>query len=168
MISERRFPTKQDCLQACSEAIVSCLADSLKNKNQAKLVVSGGRTAKKLLPYLAAANLDWTKIGIGLTDERCVPMDHEERNERLVKTCFEKNGVSLIGLTGLVDEQGNFKSFEKNASRSTVTFLGMGEDGHIASLFPSGGLELINSYPCVGTKSPFGVVDRVSLSHEHC
>lgn len=125
-----------------AQTIADCLLSSLDTTGQASLVVPGGRSALAVLPLLAEQPLDWSKVTVTLSDERWVCGDHPDSNERLVReTLINKTGASFVGLktdattpqTGISECQSRQATLERPFA---MVFLGMGEDGHIASLFP--------------------------------
>jgi len=123
-------------------AIVKQLRTAISERGHASLVVPGGRTARQILPQLANVDLPWKTVTITLTDERWVPVDHVDSNEHLVhKTLIEATGATFISLK-TDDASPNVAGptvatrIEKIPSPFDVVFIGMGDDGHFASLFP--------------------------------
>jgi len=126
-----------------AEQISAILAKAVKQRGQAYLVVSGGKTPVELFKILAQSKIDWEKVIITLADERCVAMDNNDRNERLVKNFLLQHEAQKARFLSLYDENtGITENIQKlTGDLSTLpTFdaviLGMGEDGHTASLFP--------------------------------
>lgn len=94
------------------------------------LILPGGNSIKLFFPYLLNMNLSWEKIIIGLSDERCVPKDHDLSNEKQLKQCF----LNFIPNPNYCEL--NKKFIKKIQKSSPITVLSMGNDGHVASLFP--------------------------------
>ncbi|KTD65855.1 6-phosphogluconolactonase [Legionella shakespearei] len=127
------------------------LANQLKNilceaialRDHAYLVVSGGKTPVELFKLLAQTPLPWDKVTVTLADERCVKADDADSNERLVKDFLLQHHAEKARFISLYDGQSDsanhLDTVESNIA-SLPTFdaviLGMGEDGHTASLFP--------------------------------
>lgn len=126
-----------------AQQIKETLDAAVKQRGQAYLVVSGGKTPVELFKVLAQTKMPWNKVTITLADERCVGVEHKDRNERLVKHFLLQHEARKANFLSLYDEQiHSTESLQKTACAiaSLPTFdaviLGMGEDGHTASLFP--------------------------------
>jgi 6-phosphogluconolactonase len=111
------------------------------------LAVSGGDTARRSYERLAtdgAEQIDWWLVNIYWGDERCVPPDHPDSNERMVRQALlEKVGAAHAVYPMRCDEGPEpYQLKIGEIGRLDVTHLGLGADGHTASLFPgSAGLE---------------------------
>lgn len=175
MPNERRFSD----LSEATDAFVRDLADHLRRsvdaRGTASLALSGGRTPERVLPLLAKADLPWSAVSVTLTDERWVSADHPDSNEGLARRLFLKGAAgdaAFLGLyTGDRTPWAGQAACEARLARFPspidAVFLGMGADGHIASLFP--GETALAVYPdcssrCVAVSCPQGSVSRMSLS----
>ena len=125
-----KFKTVQEAGVFLKQQIENDLIHQIKNYDYAVLIVPGGNSIKLFFPYLASINLPWEKITIGLSDERCVPIDHEMSNERQLHQHF-LNLVPNYNYCPL-----NEDLLSKILGCSPVAVLSMGTDGHLASLFP--------------------------------
>jgi 6-phosphogluconolactonase len=136
--------TFRGCVELFVKDIAGCLKTAINSRSHATLAVSGGRTPEKIFPSLAQEVLDWDRVVITLADERWVPPDHADSNEALTRKLLMKGPASVARFVGLKTHHGDpFEGLDGCARRLDtlnwpldVVFLGMGEDGHIASLFP--------------------------------
>jgi len=138
------FTTRTDLDSALANTISDLLAAAIKLKGKASIAVSGGSTPKGLFSILSQSEIDWSKVTITLADERWVALDSQDSNTRLVHENLLQNNASAAKFFHL--KQGDELSIETltdlNLAAKTsllpldVLILGMGEDGHTASLFP--------------------------------
>ena len=137
------FDDRETLDQALAEHVKSKLARGISTRGVAHLVVSGGSTPAALFSLLADADLEWQHVVVMLADDRWVPADHEDSNERLVRetllTGRAKQAQFLSLLPTPDDEVANLAGLStvlRSVPRFDVVLLGMGEDAHTASLFP--------------------------------
>lgn len=123
--------------------ITTILGEAIAERGQAYLVVSGGSTPKTLFQRLAKADLDWQKVTITLADERCVAPTDPDSNETLVRHYLLKHQAANAHFISLHSDKTtqaerllDIESRLKALPVFDVVILGMGEDGHTASLFP--------------------------------
>ena len=124
--------------------IAAILADAIATRGVAAIALSGGRSPRPVLEALSTAALDWDKVIVTLVDERWVAPDHADSNERLIRETLlqgkaakarfvpMKNGAPDAYL-GQADCEAAFAALPWPLD---IILLGMGEDGHTASLFP--------------------------------
>ena len=106
----------------------------------ASLAVPGGTTPGPIFDALSAADLDWSRVHVVLTDERRVPADHPRSNERLVRERLLTGRASVAQFIRLVaEDDGDWPAVRAKLSEElpiSIQLLGMGADMHTASLFP--------------------------------
>ncbi len=144
MPTEFQFDHNETLATTLAKCIAEDLRAALTSRHQASLVVSGGRTPA---PFLAALNkhvLDWSSVWITLSDERWVDIKHSESNEAMARQCLLQNHAASAHFVGLKNaapapfegENACEKAVATLPRPFDVVLLGMGDDGHIASLFP--------------------------------
>lgn len=139
------FDNGEQLTTALSESIASELQSAATTQNQVLLGLSGGTTPMPVYRALAQRTLPWDKIKMLLVDERYVSTEHGDSNERNIRQAFSANSEAEKSIIGLWSEQVDIESAALAADQTLanrhavldVVLLGMGEDGHFASLFPS-------------------------------
>jgi len=126
-----------------AEKVAGLLADDIAAKSKASLVVSGGRTPMGFFQLLSQQMLDWHSVKVTLADERWVNNEHKDSNEKLVRENLlinEARHADFVPLKTAADNalEGEVETELALAAigQFTVVILGMGDDGHTASLFP--------------------------------
>jgi 6-phosphogluconolactonase len=174
---EHFFETREEASVAAAEAIAERLAARLDAQSGASVVVSGGTTPDRCFDLLSDKPLDWPRTQIVLSDERWVPPDDEASNERLVRDALLKGEAAPAKLlsvfsmtTGIqarcdeIDQQIRLGPFP-----FACALLGMGEDGHFASLFPDAenleeGVDVDGEQLCIPVSTAASPHPRVSLT----
>lgn len=133
------YPTPGELDAALADFVAAKLNAALATKGSATIAFSGGRTPTGFLRTLGQHPLDWARILITLADERQVPEDHPDSNARLLRETLLSGAASAAQFIPLYSPAGQP---EVEASLGAlpwpldVVVLGMGDDGHTASLFP--------------------------------
>ena len=142
-MSERIFNSSESLDSALASEIARHLDAAVTLRGGATLVVSGGSTPRGLFAQLAGVDIDWDRVTVMLTDDRWVPPDHADCNEKMVRELLLVDRAADARLLSLVanhpDEQANLERVKAALSEIgtfDVVALGMGLDAHTASLFP--------------------------------
>ncbi|TAL86971.1 MAG: 6-phosphogluconolactonase [Candidimonas sp.] len=135
------YEQSQPCIKALAHAVSALLQRAIAQSGAARLAVSGGHSPIPLFTELSQSDLDWPKIHITLVDERFVAPNDPDSNENLVRRYLLVGRASQARFQGLVTHVGDIEASVDQANRdaapATLAILGMGEDGHTASLFPN-------------------------------
>ncbi len=175
---EHRFADTTALTVALADEIASALRAAIATRGQASLVVSGGRTPVALFNRLAHAELDWRQVTLVLADERWVETDATTSNERLVRLELLRDQAAAARLIGLKSTAasaalGAADAWQRVQQASARPFdwvlLGMGDDGHTASLFPGSpsivtALDATQPPTCIAMQAPDPPCERLSLN----
>lgn len=166
------FTKEQDWIQASTEKIADNLYEQIQVKGEANLAVSGGTTPFVIYQELAEQSLDFSKINLIQVDERYVPETDSESNWKSIANSFEGVNFRQIIRFEYLDQIQDTLSQSKSQlpPKLGLTILGMGMDGHFASLFAGAEYwDNANSDKAIITKAPanYPTRDRLSLSPEY-
>lgn len=142
-MKQHHFISTDELDKQFSETLTGILKEAIDLRGHATLVVSGGKTPKTLFRLLSHASIDWPAVQIVLADERCIPTDHVDSNERFIQECLLKNRAKKANYMSLSCRADGRRASEDEIEsaihalpRFDAVILGMGLDGHTASLFP--------------------------------
>jgi len=157
--------------------IAASLAAAIGARGLASLVVSGGRSPVRLFEILRAHPLDWGHVCVALADERWVSPEDADSNERLVREVLLKDHAAPARFLGLkngaptpdLGAVSAWETFARVPRPFDAVVLGMGDDGHTASLFPGSpnlprALNQAAAAGCVGMWAPVAPHPRLSLN----
>lgn len=130
--------------RALAERVAHALRTAIGTRGAATLVVSGGRSPVRFFECLSEQELDWERVLISLADERWVPVGDPHSNAGLVRGHLLRGRAAKAKFIGLYQPAASLEAAAHMANEALallpmpidVLLLGMGEDGHTASLFP--------------------------------
>jgi 6-phosphogluconolactonase len=170
-------PDRQSWANKAADKIAELLDSSIASRGAASLMVAGGTTPQPIFNRLSQLHLDWPKVHVGLTDERWVKASHRDSNAHLVRHSLLRNQAKSAHFHPLYIDKPRPSAAIAEAERTIsamprpfdVVLLGMGTDGHFASLFPGlpetkAGLDLHNPALCVAVDKQQNGYARLSLT----
>ncbi|WP_428353037.1 6-phosphogluconolactonase [Methyloprofundus sp.] len=163
-----------DSIDQLAEAVCQRVLDAgdkaIKAHDAFKLVLAGGTAPVKAYQLLATQQAEWSKWHIYYGDERCLPIDDSERNSlEAEQKWLDKVGIPSAQIHRIPAELGAEAGAEQyakdvaEAGKFDLVLLGMGEDGHTASLFP-GHVHNVDELTHAVHNSPKPPSDRVTIS----
>jgi 6-phosphogluconolactonase len=156
--------TEEDVAEAGAKAIAKALREGSRT-----LVLAGGTTPARCYELLANMEVDWARVTVLFGDERCVPPDHPDSNYRMAReTLLDKVSPATVyrmpAELGPDEGAAEYESTIKALVPLDVVVLGVGEDGHTASLFPGHPLLKATGLVAGIRDSPKPPPERVTLT----
>lgn len=167
------FADKPSLQQAACKIVLDCASQAIHQRREFHLVLAGGGTPHEVYAELRLANTDWSAWHIYFGDERCLPTEDAERNSRMAEeTWLDHVPIPPAQFHVIPAELGANQAASAYAEtlhpvgEFDLVLLGLGEDGHTASLFPGHDWGTAPQSPDVLAvfDSPKPPPERVSLS----
>jgi 6-phosphogluconolactonase len=159
--------------RAVVENLIAVADQNIKQRGRFRIVLAGGRTPASIYQALHSAATDWSGWHIYFGDERCLPVGDPERNDSMARTCWLDHvpvpETQIHPIPAELGSEVGAGTYEKDIAaidRFDLVLLGLGEDGHTASLFPGHELGTDPASPAVlaVTNAPKPPPERISLS----
>lgn len=173
----KEFKDSPTLVAALAGQVADLLRDGIGERGRASLVVSGGFTPVQFFAALSALALDWKQVVVTLADERWVDPTDADSNERLVRQHLLQNQAAVARFVGLKNEAFSAVQGEKECEDRLAllprpfdaVILGMGNDGHTASLFPQAArlgeaLDMDSGTLCLAITPPAAPYERMTLT----
>ena len=165
-----RFNSQDEINQATLKRILQAADEAIKKYGSFLIVLAGGSTPKSVYQLLAKENADWANWHVYHNDDRCLPVDHVDRNSKMARDAWLNHvAIPANQIHDIPAELGNVEGAKAYAQTLAgvrtfdLVILGLGEDGHTASLFPNQAVD--NSADAVPVfNSPKPPAERVTIS----
>ncbi len=169
----RCYANASALVEAVARLIAKRIMEQVEERGNCRLALAGGNTPRPVYQRLAQADLagtiEWTHVHVFWGDERCVPSNDDASNYRMAYSALLAHvPVTEANVHRIEGERGPAEAARRYAETLgdqplDVVLLGMGSDGHTASLFPDAP-DLATAERVIPTHSPVAPVDRVSIS----
>ena len=177
LANAQRFTTADRAAAALADRISEIITYGADHRGRASLLLPGGRTPIPLFDALCALDMPWRQVYVSLTDERRVPPEDSASNARLIRDHLLRDRAAGAHFHPLYQSAGGDRAVEAACGAALgllprpfdAVVIGMGDDGHIASLFPGDpaldrGLDPTTEAPCVLTRAAQPPHERLSLT----
>lgn len=167
------FTTLDELESSATQAILDAAHQAIAVRGLFRIVLAGGTTPRKVYQRLRDAKADWSAWHVYFGDERCLPPDEAERNSRMAQHAWlDHVAIPRAQIHAIPAERGaetaasDYAKILKDIDQFDLVLLGLGEDGHTASLFPGQNWGTTENAPAALAvhNAPKPPPDRVSLS----
>ena len=140
----KKYETASELNADFAQEIADKLQSGIDANGTASLLISGGSTPRPMFAVLSQKDIEWNKVNIALVDDRWVTTSDDASNEKMANEALLINNAAVANFVGMKSEHENaFDAVEAVTAKLAhikqpfdVVILGMGEDGHTASIFP--------------------------------
>ncbi len=137
------YPSNASLEQAAADIIHEAAISALRERNAFHIVLAGGNTPRHVYELLQSIETDWSLWHFYFGDERCLPQDHPERNSQMAAQAWLQHADipasqihNIPAELGLKIASTTYAKLLQGVALFDLVILGLGEDGHTASLFP--------------------------------
>jgi 6-phosphogluconolactonase len=164
------FESQDAINQAALKRVLDAAEKAIAARGSFSIVLAGGTTPKQVYELLRHANADWSKWHIYHNDDRCLPVDHKDRNSLMAREAWlnhvsvpEEQIHDIPAELGPVEGAKAYAETLKGVGEFDLVLLGLGEDGHTASLFPGHVWDdSVDAFPVFNSPKP--PAERISIS----
>lgn len=167
----RIFPTDKGAFAATASVITALIDATIKREETSNVIVAAGNAIAQTLGFLSASDTDWRKVNWFLADERCVAHDDIRRNDKqiteVLTNSLGKNFGRIFAPNALLSPKEAAREYASRIGQISMfdfCLLGMGTDGHIASLLPNHSVLNSNEICCELYDSPNPPAERITLT----
>lgn len=137
------YPSTSSLEHAAAQAIFNASQHAISQRSAFNIVLAGGTTPRRVYELLRKIDTNWSAWHIYFSDERCLPADHADRNSRMAALAWlDQVSIPASQIHIIPAEQGaqaaasTYAQTLSKVDMFDLVILGLGEDGHTASLFP--------------------------------
>lgn len=164
------FESQDAINQAALKRVLDAAEKAIAARGSFSIVLAGGTTPKQVYELLRHANADWSKWHIYHNDDRCLPVDHKDRNSLMAREAWlnhvsvpEEQIHDIPAELGPVEGAKAYAETLKGVGEFDLVLLGLCEDGHTASLFPGHVWDdSVDAFPVFNSPKP--PAERISIS----
>ncbi|MDP2246812.1 MAG: 6-phosphogluconolactonase, partial [Nitrosomonadales bacterium] len=164
------FETQDQINQATRDKILESANKAIAARGKFSIVLAGGTTPKQVYQLLRHADADWSNWHVYHNDDRCLPVDHADRNSLMAREVWLNHVAipadqihDIPAELGPVEGAKVYAETLKGLGDFDLVLLGLGEDGHTASLFPGHTWDdSVDAFPVFDSPKP--PAERISIS----
>ena len=177
LLQINKFESRKALIASLTADVLKALSSGIGNRSVASMLLAGGSTPGPFYEHLSKQCFSWDKVWVAPTDERWVLPTHDDSNEKLIRGTLIKNEAAKVQymslkskaddpVTGQIEIENKLKELPWPPE---VVLLGMGEDGHVASLFPGlsdtrDAMSIQNTQRCHPVRREGDDVARISMT----